>query len=174
MEGKSILEAWMDDEAAMRLRAAPAGVVDREQLRSTTGLEFLQKIGDGELPPPPIAELMGFVPVEVEHGRIVFQGTPGPQHYNPSGAVHGGYAATLLDSAVGCAVHSTLPAGTGFTTLELKVNYVRAMTEKTGPVRAEGKVISAGKQVAIAEGRIVDADGKLYAHATTTCLIFAI
>jgi uncharacterized protein (TIGR00369 family) len=174
MEGKSILEAWMDEEAAMRLRAAPAGVVDREQLRSTTGLEFLQKIGDGELPPPPIAELMGFVPVEVEHGRIVFQGTPGPQHYNPSGAVHGGYAATLLDSAVGCAVHSTLPAGTGFTTLELKVNYVRAMTEKTGPVRAEGKVISAGKQVAIAEGRIVDADGKLYAHATTTCLIFAI
>jgi len=174
MEANSTLQDWMDDEAAMRLRAAPAGLAEREQLRGSTGLEFLQGIGDGRLPPPPIAELMGFVPVEVEHGRIVFQGTPGMQHYNPSGSVHGGYAATLLDSAVGCAVHSTLPAGMGFTTLELKINYVRAMTDKTGPVRAEGKVITAGRQVAIAEGRIVDANGKLYAHATTTCLIFPI
>ncbi|MGO4376764.1 PaaI family thioesterase [Pseudoduganella sp. RAF53_2] len=171
---ENTLQTWMDDEAARRLKVAPAGVAEREQLRGHSGLEFLQKIGDGELPPPPIAELMGFVPIEVEHGRIVFQGTPGKQHYNPSGAVHGGYAATLLDSAVGCAVHSTLPAGSGFTTLELKINYVRAMTDRTGPVRAEGKVIQAGKQVAIAEGRITDATGKLYAHATTTCLIFSI
>jgi uncharacterized protein (TIGR00369 family) len=174
MEGKSTMENWIEEEAAIRRRVAPAGVAERDQLRGNTGLDFLQKIGDGELPPPPIAELMGFVPIEVEHGRIIFQGTPGPQHYNPSGAVHGGYAATLLDSAVGCAVHSTLPAGMGFTTLELKVNYVRAMTDKTGPVRAEGKVITAGRQVAVAEGRITDANGKLYAHATTTCLIFPI
>jgi uncharacterized protein (TIGR00369 family) len=174
MGAQNTMKNWLDEEAAMRRKAAPAGVANLEQLRGSTGLEILQKVGGGELPPPPIAELIDFVPIEVEHGRIVFQGTPGWQHYNPSGVVHGGYAATLLDTAVGGAIQSTLAAGIGFTTLELKVNYVRPMTEKTGPVRAEGKVISTGKQVAIAEGRIVDAVGRLYAHATTTCMVFPI
>jgi uncharacterized protein (TIGR00369 family) len=115
---------------------------------------------------------MDFIPVEGEPGRIVFQGSPGQQHYNPLGSVHGGYFCTLLDSAVGCAVHSVLPQGMGYTTLELKVNLIRALTAGTGPVRAEGKVIQVGNRVGIAEGRIVDAEGKLYAHATTTCLVF--
>ena len=104
----------------------------------------------------------------------MFQGTPKKDFYNPLGSVHGGYAATLLDSCVGCAVHSTLPAQTGYTTVELKVNYIRPLTADTGPVRAEGKVVSVGRQIGIAEGRIHDAGGKLYAFATTTCLIFPI
>ena len=105
---------------------------------------------------------------------MVFAGTPDLRHYNPIGVVHGGYAATLLDSCMGCAVHSALEAGQGYTTLELKVNYVRAMTVNTGRVRAEGKIINVGRQVATAEGRIVGDDGKLYAHGTTTCLVFPI
>lgn len=174
MQSKSTLETWLEDDAAVRERLGAVGVADREDLRSNTGLQFLQKMVDGELPRAPIGNLMGFVLIEVENGRVLFQGTPGAEHYNPSGSVHGGYGATLLDSAVGCAVHSTLPAGMGYTTLELKVNYVRAMNDRTGPIRAEGKVIQAGRQIAIAEGRITDANGKLYATATTTCLIFPI
>ena len=158
----------------MRAKLAAPGVASREQLRARSGLEFLAGIAAGEIPPAPIAELLGIVPISVEAGRAVFQGTPALAHYNPSGSVHGGYAATMLDTAVGCAIHTMLPAGKGFTTLELKVNYIRAMTDKTGPVRAEGKVITVGGQVAIAEGRITDANGKLYAFATTTCLLFAI
>ncbi|GAB2864030.1 PaaI family thioesterase [Pseudoduganella ginsengisoli] len=167
-------DAWLAEETEIRTKAAPFGVASRDYLRERSGHDFLNGMNTGETPPPPIAELMGFVLIRADHGEVVFQGTPGRQHYNPSGMVHGGYAATLLDTAVGCAVHSTLPAGKGFTTLELKVNYIRGMNDKTGPVRAEGKVITAGGQVAVAEGRIVDANGKIYAHATTTCLIFPI
>ena len=167
-----ILMQWQTREAEVRAKLAPPGVATMEQLKSCSGMEFLQQIWDGQLPSVPIGETLDFVPVEGEPGRIVFQGTPGPRHYNPLGSVHGGYFCTLLDSAVGCAVHSMLPQGVGYTTLELKVNLIRALTVKTGPVRAEGKVIQVGSQVGIAEGRIVDADGKLYAHATTTCLIF--
>ncbi|MBY0239179.1 MAG: PaaI family thioesterase [Burkholderiaceae bacterium] len=167
-------DAWLAEETHIRTRVAPSGVASREYLREHSGNEFLNGINNGKTPPPPIAELMGFILVSADNGVVVFQGTPGPQHYNPSGMVHGGYAATLLDTAVGCAVHSMLPAGKGFTTLELKVNYIRGMSDKTGPVRAEGKVITLGGQVAVAEGRIIDASGKIYAHATTTCLIFAL
>lgn len=167
-----VLMQWQTREAEVRAKLAPPGIATMEQLKSCSGMEFLQRIWDGELPSVPIGETLDFVPVEGEPGRIVFQGTPGPKHYNPLGSVHGGYFCTLLDSAVGCAVHSMLPQGVGYTTLELKVNLIRALTAKTGPVRAEGKVIQVGSQVGIAEGRIVDADGKLYAHATTTCLIF--
>jgi uncharacterized protein (TIGR00369 family) len=174
MEHTSTMASWLEEEAAIRARLSEPGVATREQLSSRSGIEFLNSISKGELPPPPIGALMDFVPLKVEPGLVVFQGTPGKQHYNPSGAVHGGYAATLLDSAVGCAVHSMLPQGKGFTTLELKVNYLRAMTDKTGPVRAEGKVVTVGGQVAVAEGRITDAEGKLYAFATTTCLVFPI
>jgi uncharacterized protein (TIGR00369 family) len=140
-------------------------------------------VGDGDyslarvgarLPSPPIGELIHFVPIEYAAGRVVFQGTPGPKHYNPLGTVHGGYAATLLDSCLGCAIHSMLPAGKGYTTLELKVNYIRPLTDQTGPVRAERKVVTLGGQIGIAEGRLTDVTGKLYAFATTTCLVFSL
>lgn len=140
--------------------------------RSMSGLDFLRAVQVGELPPPPIAILMGMSIAEVEEGRVVFTALPAEYHYNPIGVVHGGLAATLLDSALGCAVHSTLPAGTGYTTLEIKVNYVRALTSETGEVRSEAKVIYQGGRIATAEGRITDAAGKLYAHGTTTCIIF--
>jgi uncharacterized protein (TIGR00369 family) len=148
------------------------GVVSADTLRGVSGLEFMQGIVEGRYPPPPIAELMGFGPSEIEEGRVVFTGTPGHRHYNPLGSVHGGYAATLLDSCVGCAVHTTLPAGVGYTTLELKVSYLRPITLETGPVRAEGRVIGSGRRAAFAEGRLTDASGRILAHATTTCLIF--
>lgn len=168
------LQSWQTDEQNVRARLAPPGVAGREALREHTGIDFLHAIGRGALPPAPIAELMGIVPISIEPGLAVFQGTPTLAHYNPSGVVHGGYGATLLDTAVGCAIHSMLPAGKGYTTLELKVNYIRAMNDQTGPVRAEGKVVSLGGQVGIAEGRITDVNGKLYAFATTTCLVFSI
>jgi len=174
MNKEETLQQWQQQEAAVRAKLAAPGVASLDELKAGSGMDFLQRIWDGELPSLPIGTLMDFIPVEGEPGRIVFQGSPGPQHYNPLGSVHGGYFCTLLDSAVGCAVHSMLPQGMGYTTLELKVNLIRALTTKTGPVRAEGKVIQVGNQVGIAEGRIFDSAGKLYAHATTTCLIFAL
>ncbi len=166
------LAAWQAREAEVRASLGGPGVASIDQMKASSGMEFLQRIWSGELPSAPIGHTMNFIPVEGEPGRIVFQGTPGREHYNPIGSVHGGYFCTLLDSAVGCAVQSMLPKGMGYTTVELKVNLIRAMTDKTGPVRAEGKVIQVGSRVGIAEGRIIDADGKLYAHATTTCLVF--
>lgn len=139
---------------------------------SLSGLEHLRAMRDRRIPVAPIMELLGFWPVEVDVGRVVFAALPAEYHYNPIGVVHGGFAATLLDSAMGCAVHSTLPAGTGYTTLEVKVNYVRALTRETGRVRCEGTVIHVGGRTATAEGRLVDEAGRLYAHATTTCMIF--
>jgi len=140
--------------------------------RELSGLEYLQKIVAGELPRPPIGALMNFQIAELSEGRAVFTVEPAEYHYNPIGVVHGGLAATLLDSAMGCAVHSTLPAGVGYTTLEIKVNYLRAMTSETGLVRCEAQVIHVGGRTATAEGRVIDESGKLYAHATTTCMIF--
>jgi uncharacterized protein (TIGR00369 family) len=139
--------------------------------RGMSGAEFLEKIVTGELPGPPLAMLLNFNIVEVGEGHATFAVEPAECHYNPIGVVHGGLAATLLDSAMGCAVHSMLPAGTGYTTLELKVNFIRAMTAKTGRVRAEAKLIHLGARTATAEGRLIDESGKLYAHGTTTCLI---
>ncbi|MDO9403411.1 MAG: PaaI family thioesterase [Polaromonas sp.] len=146
--------------------ASPADVAGK------TGLEILQAMLDGALPYPHIAETLDFSLVEVSVGKAVFQGTPQLKHYNPLGSVHGGWYATLLDSAVGCAVHSMMPAGRGYTTAELSVNIVRAASHNTGPLRAIGNVIHCGRQLATAEGRIVGPDGKVYAHATTTCLVF--
>ena len=140
-------------------------------LASLTGLQQIRMLIDGHAPPPAIANTLGFTLVEASEGRAVFEGTPTTAHYNPLGTVHGGYAATLLDSALGCAVHTALPAGVTYTTLEIKVNYVRAMTASTGVVRAEGTVIHVGKRIATAEARLVDKAGKLYAHATTTCIV---
>lgn len=148
------------------------GVVSPEILKSYDGLGFLNAIAAGTLPQPPISDLMGFHLVEVEPGRAVFEGVPELRHYNPIGSVHAGFAATLLDSALGCAIFSTLHKGDAWTTLELKLNLVRGLTEDVGPVRAEGRIIHRGRTVATSEGDLKDAAGKLYAHATTTCMIF--
>jgi uncharacterized protein (TIGR00369 family) len=137
----------------------------------TSGLEFLRQIADGALPCPPMAQTLGLRLVEVAEGRAVFEVEPAEWHYNPIGVVHGGLAATVLDSALGCAVQSTLPAGTGYTTVELKVNMVRAITDTSGPLRAEATIVHRGKRMATAEGRLTDADGRLYAHGSTTCMI---
>jgi len=139
-----------------------------------SGLEQLRAAFDPDRPEraPGIGRTMGFNVIEIEEGRVVFGGTPDENVYNPIGTVHGGYAATLLDSAVGCAVHSVLKPGQGYTTLELKVAYHRAMTKHTGPVRAEGRVVQAGRRAAFAEGRLTDAEGRLYATATSTLLVF--
>ncbi|HTM60853.1 MAG TPA: PaaI family thioesterase [Burkholderiales bacterium] len=141
--------------------------------RTMAGIDFLRAMRDGKLPPPPIAQLMGFRLTEVEPGHAVFEITPGEQHYNPIGVVHGGLAMTLLDSAMGVCIHTKLPAGTGYTTLEAKTNLVRAITDKTGRLRAIGKVVHFGNRIATAEGRLEDAAGKLYAHATTTCIVLS-
>ena len=136
------------------------------------GMDYIQAIFRGELPAPPISELVGFRGVEAEPGRAVFAMEPGPQHYNPIGSVHGGIALTLLDSAMGCAVHTMLEAGVGYTTLEVKTNFVRPITADTGVIRCEGTVLHRGSRVATAEGRLTDAAGRLLAHGTTTCLLF--
>jgi uncharacterized protein (TIGR00369 family) len=163
---------WHAEENAVRARLAAPGYARPEEIRGRTGLETLQAIFAGELPRPPIGDTLDFVPIHMEPGVAVFQGRPQLKHYNPLGSVHGGWFATLLDSALGCAVHSALPAGKGYTTLELKVNIVRALTDAVPLVRAEGKLIHLGRQVATAEARLVGPDAKLYAHATTTCLVF--
>lgn len=141
--------------------------------RELSGLDYVRAIFSEELPPPPIAVLMGFRGVEAEPGRAVFEMVPGQQHYNPIGSVHGGVALTLLDSAMGCAVHTLLERGVGYTTLEVKTNFVRPILADTGLIRCEGTVLHAGSRVATAEGRLTDAGGKLLAHGTTTCLILA-
>lgn len=140
--------------------------------RELSGLEYLKKMIAGELPRPPISALMNFGLTELSEGRAVFTVEPAEYHYNPIGVVHGGLAATLLDSAMGCAVHSMLPAGVGYTTLEIKVNYIRPLTAEMGGVRCEAQVIHVGGRTATAEGKVLDESGKLYAHATTTCIIF--
>ena len=150
------------------------GVVPLEQARTMDGLVLFTEMAAGRLPAPPICRTLGIWLTEVERGRVVFAYQPVFDHYNPLGSVHGGIAATLLDSVMGCCVHTTLKAGTGYTTVEIKVNYVRAMTDKTGEVRAEGKVINVGSRIATSEGRLTDASGKLLAHGTTTCLLFPI
>ncbi len=139
-----------------------------------SGLEQLRAAFDPDRPDrhPGIGKTMNFNVVEMEEGRVVFGGHPDESVYNPIGTVHGGYAATLLDSALGCAVHSALKAGQGYTTLELKVAYHRAMTKHTGPVHAEGKVVQLGRRAAFAEGRVTDLEGRLYATATSTLLVF--
>jgi uncharacterized protein (TIGR00369 family) len=150
------------------------GVAPLETLKSISGLEFLRRIADGRLPTPPIAALLGFHLAEVSEGYARFEMTPEFRHYNPIGVVHGGLAATLLDSCMGCAVQTHLPAGTGYTTLEIKVNFVRAVTDQTGPIRAEARTLHIGRRAGTAEGKLIDGNGTLYAHGTTTCMIFQI
>jgi uncharacterized protein (TIGR00369 family) len=146
--------------------------VSPEVLKSQDGLDFLKGIIAGTLPQPPISELLGFHLVEAEQGRAVFEGLPEYRHYSPISTVHGGFTATLLDSALACAIFTTMVKGDTWTTLELKINYVRPLTKDTGPVRAQGRIIHRGRTVATSEGDLKDRAGKLYAHATTTCMIF--
>lgn len=170
------LDAWLAEEAAVvaRLNAGPGpGVARPDQVAGLTGLELMQAMLRGDLPYAAIAKTLDFTIVEVSEGRAVFQGTPGPAHRNPMGTIHGGWYATLLDSALGCAVHTMMPVGRGYTTAELGVNLVRAINPAKAPrVRVEGKVIHCGRQLATAEARLYGPDGTLYAHGTTTCLVF--
>lgn len=176
MTSHDTLTQWLEQSAAVRARmtagGSKPGVAQPAQVAGKTGLQIMQAMLAGELPYPHIADTLDFALVEVEPGKAVFQGTPQLKHYNPMGGVHGGWYATLLDSAVGCAVHTLMPAGRAYTTAELSINIVRAASDKSGPLRAIGTVIHCGRQLATAEGRIVGPDGKLYAHATTTCLVF--
>ncbi|MEO8013103.1 PaaI family thioesterase [Polaromonas sp.] len=177
MTGKrDTLSEWMEESAAVRVRllagGGKPGLASREGMAGKTGMQIMQAMLAGELPYAHIAETLEFALIAVEPGKATFQGTPQLKHYNPLGTVHGGWYATLLDSAVGCAVHTLMPAGRGYTTAELSINIVRAASHDTGPLRAIGTVIHCGKQLATADGRIVGPDGKLYAHATTTCLVF--
>ena len=150
------------------------GVVPLATITSQTGLEFLKAMVAGKVPQAPMAATLGFRLVEAAQGHAVFEGTPEFRLYNPIGTVHGGFHASLLDSALGCAIFSTLAKGETWTTLELKINFVRAMSKDTGPVRAEGRLIHRGRTVATSEGTLKDRAGKLYAHATTTCMIFPV
>ena len=171
-DAAQVLAQWQADEAERRRTMVTSGVARPEQVAGLTGLQVFEKMFSGELPYPPIGETLDFLPLETAFGRAVFQGRPQFRHYNPLGTVHGGWIATLLDSCVGCAVHTTLPAGKAYTTAELKVNYVRAVTTKVPLLRAIGTTIHVGGRMATAEGRLVGPDGKLYAHASTTCFIF--
>ena len=175
MQTTTPLDTWLAQEHAIRtvLDQGPGpGVARPDQIAGMTGLEIMQAMLRGDIPYAAIAKTLDFAIVEVEAGRAVFQGTPGPAHLNPMGTIHGGWYATLLDSALGCAVQTMLPAGRGYTTAELGVNLVRAIGSKVSRVRAEGKVVHCGKQLATAEARLFGPDGTLYAHATTTCLVF--
>lgn len=165
------LAAWEADEASVRARRSALGVIRPEQVVGKAGIEVFNAMFSGELPQPHIGETLDFLPVLVEPGRAIFQGRPRRAHYNPLGTVHGGWFATLLDSCVACAIHSSLPVGKSYTTVELKINIVRALTETVPLVRAEGKVIHLGRSMGTAEGRLYGHDGKLYAHASTTCFI---
>lgn len=153
------LIAWQDP-----LASAQAGA-------QMSGLDYMRAVAAGEIPPPPIAVVLRMEPIEIEPGRVVFSGEPGEEHYNPIGMVHGGYAATLIDSAIGCAVHTTLPAGTGYSTQTLEAKFVRAVAGDSGPLRCEAEVLHRGRRQATAEARVYDAAGKLVAHGMGTCLI---
>ncbi|MEO7851098.1 MAG: PaaI family thioesterase [Rubrivivax sp.] len=173
MPTDDIAEQWQAAADADTRHVEP-GWVSAEQARSRTGLQVMQALLQGEFPPPHIGRTLDFRLVEVGPGRAVFQGTPQQMHLNPMGGIHGGWYATLLDSALGCAVCTTLPAGRGYTTGQLNLHIVRAATGRSGPLRAIGEVVHAGRQLATAEARIVGPDGKLCAHGSTTCLVFEV
>jgi uncharacterized protein (TIGR00369 family) len=158
---RSLTVTWEDPIAA-----SAAG-------RNLRGLDYMNEMIAGRISPPPIMALLGYRLAQVGEGLAVFECEPGEQHYNPIGVVHGGLAMTLLDSAMGCCVHTRLPSGIGYTTLEVKINLVRAITANTGTIRATGRVIHFGNKTATAEARLEDAAGKLYAHGSTTCLILS-
>ncbi|MEM7291302.1 MAG: PaaI family thioesterase [Pseudomonadota bacterium] len=156
---------WHDEENGF-------GHIGTKLLLTTPGLELCERMISGELPPPPMSRLMNFRMSEVEEGRVVFKGTPLREHYNPAGVVHGGWASTILDSALGCCVWTMVPVGMVYTTAEYKVHLVRAITDKTGEVFAEAKVVHMGRKLATSEATLKTADGKLLAHGTETCAVY--
>jgi uncharacterized protein (TIGR00369 family) len=147
------------------------GIASPEEIAGLTGLEMLQAMAEGRLPAPTMAKTLGFRIVEVSRGAALFEADAGPHLLNPLGTVHGGLALTLIDTAAGCAVHTTLDAGIGYTTVETKVNFTSAIRADSGTIRAEGRVVAEGRQICTAEGRIVSAQGKLLAHGTSTLMI---
>jgi uncharacterized protein (TIGR00369 family) len=161
----------MDDKTAPKI---DYGLTPPEVMASMAGIDFVRAIFAGKLPAPPIMQAVQPFDSTAEPGVVVMHSIPGFRHYNPIGSVHGGYAATLLDSVMGLAVHTALPAGTGYTTLEFKISFIKGMTKDTGPVRTEGRTLNVGRRAATAEARMTDAKGRLLAHATTTCLVFEI
>jgi len=172
-DAHATLQAWIAAEQALLARAqAGPGVATPAQIEGKSGMELMQGTLNGTLPSATMVHTVGALMVEAAEGRVVFQGTPGAGHLNPMGTVHGGWFATLLDSALGCAVHTLMPPGRGYTTAEFSINIVRALTPRVQRVRAIGQVVHCGRQLATAEGRLVGPDGTLYAHATTTCLVF--
>lgn len=169
------LEAWLAQEKAVRNRTDAGvgpGVARPEQVAGKTGLQVMQALLDGELPYAHMAKTLDFMLIEIGPGLATFQGTPGVQHLNPLGTLHGGWFASLLDSALGCAVHTLMPPGRGYTTADLSVKLVKAITPKVQRVRAIAQVLHCGRQLATAEARLVGPDGTLYAHASTACLVF--
>lgn len=147
------------------------GIVPRDVALTMSGQEFLRGLLDGSLPAPPFSLTAGITPLSLEEGRVVFEGKPSREFYNPMGIVHGGWMAMLLDTVMGCAVHSALKAGQAYTTLEMKTTFVRAILEDTGPLRAEGVLLHIGGRVASSEGKLLDSAGRLVAHGSETCLI---
>ena len=158
----------------MTAKSKKSGCIDPKLFATHSGLELLSMMAAGKLPGPPIAEIMNFYLAEVSEGHAIFRGTPNLSHYNPAGTVHGGWPATILDSAMSCAVQTMLPKGMIFTTAEFKINMVRPMFDTTGEVTCEGKVIHSGRTIATSEGRLVRSDGKLLAHGSCTCAIFPV
>jgi uncharacterized protein (TIGR00369 family) len=174
---EATLAAWLAEETAQRAvldSGVGPGLSRLDQVIALSGAQQFEAMLAGALPYPHIARTLDFLLISAGGGRAVFQGTPAVAHLNPLGSVHGGWFATLLDSALGCCIHASLPAGKSYTTLELKVNMIRAITPQLPRVRAIGQVIHLGGQTATAEARLVGPDGKLYAHASTTCLVFDI
>ncbi|PKO66018.1 MAG: aromatic compound catabolic protein [Betaproteobacteria bacterium HGW-Betaproteobacteria-16] len=175
MSKDNLLDTWLaqEAEALQRLNAGPGpGVARPDQIAGKSGMEMMQAMLRGDIPYAAIAHTLDFLVIEIGDGTATFQGAPLPRHFNPMGTVHGGWFATLLDSALGCAVHTKMPPGRGYTTAELSVNIVRALTPKVQRVRAIGRVIHCGRQLATADAQLIGPDGTLYAHATTTCLVF--
>jgi uncharacterized protein (TIGR00369 family) len=170
----TIRQRWLEEERAVRAAMGQPGSATPDIIARYSGLEFLEAMARGELAYPPMADTLNFTLLHFEPGRVIFQGTPLFAHYNPIGSVHGGWFCTLLDSALGCVVQTVVPKGRGYTTLELKVNMIRPLTAETGPVRAEATLVHTGRQTGIAEARLYDCAGKIYASASTTCLIFDI
>lgn len=174
---QATLDAWMAQVDQVRQRrqqrgGGQAGLARPHQLEGKSGLQVMTALLEGELPHPYMADTFDCELVEVGDGHAVFQATPQLKHYNPLGTVHGGWYATLLDFALGCAVQTRLPAGRGYTTSQINLHIVRAAHAKTGPLRCVGTAVHVGRQVGTSEARIVGPDGRLYAHATTTCTIF--
>lgn len=158
--GREALVRWEDPQVGLT------------QLPTLDGIDFMRKIAAGEIPGAPIAGHVNMTLIEVGHGAVTFQSTPDESHYNPIGVVHGGLVCTLLDSALGCAVHTTLPAGTGYTSIEIKTSFLRPVSAGSGPLTCTGRVIKPGRRVAFAEGEVVDADGRTVATASGSVLVF--